>query len=60
VRLSLHVLYALAALAMVTAAASLGSEQGLRMARPGGDAACRGDYPDRSCAAGGAGRAPLN
>jgi hypothetical protein len=38
-RLSLHILYALAALAMVTAAMSLGAQQGLRMARPGGDAA---------------------
>jgi hypothetical protein len=51
-RLSLHVLYALAALATVTAAASLGSEQGLRMTAPGGDVPCRGDHPDRSCPAG--------
>lgn len=48
-RLSLHVLYALAALATVTAAAAMGSQQGLKMARPGGEAACRGDLPNRSC-----------
>ena len=52
-RHSLHILYALAALAMVTAAASMGSEQGLRMVRAGGDAACRGDLPDRFCGPGG-------
>jgi len=34
-RLHLHILYALAALATVTAAASLGAQQGLTMGRPG-------------------------
>ena len=52
-RFSLHILYALAALAMVTAAASLGSQQGLKIARPGGEVACRGDLPDPSCGPGG-------
>ena len=41
-RLSLHILYALAALATVTAAASLGAQQGLTMGRPGGDVSCHG------------------
>jgi len=40
-RLSLHILYALAALATVTAAATMGSQQGLKMARAGGDMACQ-------------------
>jgi hypothetical protein len=54
-RHSLHVLYALAALASVTAAASLGSQQGLKMARAGGDAACSSAPSDRSCGLGDAG-----
>ncbi len=36
-RLHLHVLFALAALATVTAAASIGAQQGLTMGRAGGD-----------------------
>jgi hypothetical protein len=57
-KLSLHVLYALAALTTVSAAAALGSEQGFQTVRPGGDVTCRADLPDPSCESGGHGRRP--
>ena len=55
-RLSLHILYALAALTTVSAAATLGSQQGLKMTRPGGDVTCRDGAPALSCDSGGRGR----
>ena len=55
-RLSLHILYALAALTTVSVAATVGSQQGLKTMRPGGDVACRGDLPAQSCDSGGRGR----
>lgn len=54
-RFSLHILYALAALSTVTAAAAVGTRQGLEMTQPGGGASCGGSSAS-SCVSGGHGR----